>query len=228
MKKLTLHSLIFVAFALIAAAGTSCKNANTTSPPAYNGEGYAITAQVENGDALNSIISELHAASLVGWGWEEGKATYETFPIPGVYADGGFSIILPETPNAKFLKNMGEQNHPDYYQISDRNTNYFVFNEIHAFDNNGFLVAALKLHLSFVEPCEYEGEVGEYFEVHFWYVDRDVTFFASADDGSCINLDLKKGWNKVYNHCWQPTGNCCSTTVRPDWNVQWRFVKIEE
>jgi len=178
-----------------------------------------IRAQVENGNQLNSIISELCIRILADW--NDGNPIYNTIPLSGAYTNGGFTVTLPETIDAKYLRVVDDS---EIVQISDRNAQYFSFNTIHGYDSNGFNVAAFKLHEI---SGDYSG--GDYTEysIYFHYVDRDVTEYYRAKDGN-TDLVLKKGWNKV--HSWTHSmgvGGGYTTDQPPEWpesRVKWQFI----
>ena len=123
--KLKAASLWLVAaiIAITAMAFTACNRGKSKSTTAaggvFNG---VITAQVENGDTLNSIITNLHVAMGMN----------NIFNNTGSYTNGGFTFTLPETPDSEmgwFGSEMS--NFPSHYNISDRETNYITFYEIY-------------------------------------------------------------------------------------------------
>ena len=188
--------VIFIAWlvicvTLLASCNRGAKQSAEVS--AFNG---VIKAQVENGGSLNSIISELRASA----GWEESSA----LSLSGVYAGGGFTVTLPESPDSKLLNSYW--GFPEHYNISDRDGNFFVFDKIYGFDNNGSRAATFKL---ITQESEYE-----LVYVSFYYVDRDVLL-----DG----LNLKKGWNTVSTIESLETGITYFKTDKPDLSVKWRF-----
>jgi len=188
--------VIFIAWLIICVTlFASCNRGakQSTEASAFNG---VIKAQVENGDSLNSIISELRAAA----GWGENSA----LSLSGTYAEGGFTVTLPESPDSKFLNSYW--GFPEHYNISDRDGNFFVFDTIFGFDNNGSRAATFKL---ITKESEYE-----LIYVSFYYVDRDVLL-----DG----LNLKKGWNTVSTTESLETGMTYYKTDNPDLTVKWRF-----
>jgi hypothetical protein len=74
-----------------------------------------ITAKVENGNALNSIIKELRVTN------DKGNVI-----ASGVYANGGFTITLPKTLDAKYLSNIIGVGDYWYEGVRDRNANFYI------------------------------------------------------------------------------------------------------
>jgi hypothetical protein len=166
---------------------------------------YIITAQVENGNAFNSVIKEARVWKL---------------PISSAYVNGSFTITLPEKIDANLLENI---------YVGDKNVNRFEVS-IGAYDSNGSKVGNFAQYDgSKVEHVYFDGgsEVsGEESEHSFWYVDKDVTIDVSDDGGTCVHLFLKKGWNNVYRTEYFPTGNFCTGTFKPDkanGALKWQF-----
>jgi hypothetical protein len=178
-----------------------------------------ITAQVENGGILNSLVSELRAEILVRR-TAEWEPVYETLLLSGNYANGGFIVTLPQTPDAKYLRNIVDAYfYPQF--INNLNANYFVFDEILGYDRNGSLTATIKLH-------EKKNDILTEYYVSFCYVDRDVIVKGHAE-GNHFDLNLKKGWNKVYTASYLESGNITQNTdpsyiIPSDVYVKWQFV----
>ena len=181
---------------------------------AFNG---VITAHVENGSALNSRIKELYAAEFYVWSGTE--KVYNRVPVSGTYVNSGFTVTLPEKPDTKYLSTVEDTFGYHAENASDKNANIFKVNEIHGLDRNGSLAAAFKLY-------EIQGDDDDAFEyyVSFYYADRDVLIYWGGEDGAHVNLNLKKGWNKVYTREHILTGNFDRTTVPPECNVKWRLL----
>jgi hypothetical protein len=144
-----------------------------------------------------------------------------------VYDDGGFTVILPETPAAKHLRNIVDVY---YYQslLSDINAQCLSFNTINGYDSNGSLVATLKLYETVGDEI-YGPDYGTYYYVSFCYVDRDVSVTGRAE-GFGHNLFLKKGWNEIYTTESLESGNGSETTDPTSFNgidVRWQFRRRE-
>jgi hypothetical protein len=177
-----------------------------------------LTAQVVNGDELDSLISELRVEIYMGMN-SDYKDTYASLLLSGEYTDGGFTVTLPETPDAQYLRNIVDV---FYYHsmISDINANYLGFRRINGYDSSGSRVAQFKLHELLDNSAEHH--------VTFCYVDRDVSVNGHAE-GSGWSLNLKKGWNKAYITM-SEAGSTRETTAPPDFdafNVKWQFEKLE-
>jgi hypothetical protein len=190
-----------------------------------------ITAQVENGGIFNSAVGRLFINT------EHIGGEVEQIPLAGAYANGGFTVTLPEKIGAEYLGEIVAMEHfdGDWARISDKKTKVFTFARING--GNRDRAANFKLRdLSNVEINRFGDGEGD-IEIHsdeksvaFWYVDRDVTVHGGgADEGSHISLTLKKGWNKVYKWENDVTGNFMWSTNQPaDWNAKWRAIDIAE
>jgi hypothetical protein len=184
-----------------------------------------IRAEVDHGEVVGGIVKEVRATF-----YSKDRDKKDTLTVTGEYADGGFTITLPETLDVKFLDNL--KHYPRWAKvITDRKANRLVFfNRIQGYNSNGHHVGDFRLNdndsVKGVE-CEVNGgfrEEGTEYYVEFQYVDRDVAMLGSDDSGWCDNLVLKKGWNKVYKEDWLPTDNGCYTTAPPPCNLKWRFI----
>jgi hypothetical protein len=60
------------------------------------------------------------------------------------------------------------------------------------------------------------------YTVNFWYVDRD-TPVDFREKGYALNINLKQGWNKVYEIRDIESGDGSFTTTPPDCNVKWQL-----
>jgi hypothetical protein len=168
-----------------------------------------ITAQVENGDILNSIITGFGAIMRNPDGIID-----EQYSLSGVYANGGFTITLPDSLDVILASMAG---FPGYIHVSDRTARCCYFYEIIGFDSNSSHSAQFELSEII------GGYLGTKYYVSFWYVDRDFTINGSAE-GNHFNMNLKKGWNKVYVIEELESGNEDKTTTPPNCNVKWQFV----
>jgi hypothetical protein len=169
-----------------------------------------ITVQVENGNTLNSIISELRVS------YDFWVQTDVSFSLTGAYSNGGFTVTLPKTLDAKYLS--------EFSYFSKNNANHFVFTHIEGYDSNGSIVAKFKLRGEDLKQGDY-GLYGTIYTVNFWYVDRDTPVDFS-EKGYTLNINLKKGWNKIYAASDYESGNVSHTTVPPDCNVKWQFERL--
>ena len=120
----------------------------------------------------------------------------------------------------------------DYFYVdgivSDQNTKHFSFSQINGYDNNGSHVVTFRQYDdSSLIPLYHEGEFAEMSGfrciVNFWYVDRDVTINGRFE-GQGYDLNLKMGWNIVYEQSFEPSGTSnYSTTAPADCNVKWLY-----
>jgi len=206
-----LHYLTAAAIAVaIAAAGCDKDDDDKLVSDAFDGK---ITAIVENGAAYNSQFSAVAAVvyiDTVPW--------YEIFAI-GTYANGGFTITLPATPNAKYLQAFEEA--PASINVSDKNAKAMSLSLVasnSAGNNSSDLIY---------------GKVGSnsYTRVAFMYADRDVTITGSykeEEDGYTYeehdNVSLKRGWNRVYVTVTETeTSEKAELTTKPVSGVKWYF-----
>ena len=165
-----------------------------------------ITASVENGSAYNSTVSRVAAI--------EENSVEEI--AAGMYANGGFTLTLPSTPNGNFLYGIEETfgNESDI-KYSNKNAKISVVVIFEAYDKDD----------------EYVGEFycGKFdatteIDVNFIYADRDVTVTGSVgekDDTMDYSVSLKKGWNMVYY-----TENEVSTKEKT--GMKWYFWDSED
>jgi len=162
-----------------------------------------ITAKVENGNDYNAVISTV-AARI----YNENSGKYEVF-ASGSYANGGFTITLPATPNAKFLISLGEV--PAGITISDKTAKAVSVNEFTPLDSKGYSVG----DLYYAKDDRYSGAV-------FMYADRDVTITGSYRNEIQVNFSmlLKKGWNIVYEEAYNSSYNL---TTMPVSGLKWYF-----
>ena len=183
-----------------------------------------ILVQVENGNQLNMIISELRVEYFTGW---DNDPPNNTFTLSGTYTNSGFTVTLPQTPDANLLRAMtgyGDR------MVSDMSTRHFRFTHVMGYDSNGIHVGNFKLHddssVQLVDYGDFVETKGINYAVSFWYVDKDVTVNGRYE-AEGYNLTLKRGWNKVYAQYFEPSGNGRFTTVAPpEWpesKVKWQF-----
>jgi len=198
MRKIfNLFAIFTICVLLFAACNIGKSKSKTAIGGAFNG---VITARVENGDTLNSIITNLHVAMGMN----------NIFNNTSSYTNGGFTFTLPETPDSEMEWFGSEMSgFPSHYNISDRETNYITFYEIYGADSDGARVAKFQLILN---ESEWESVY-----ISFWYVDRDVNV-----DG----MLLKKGWNTVQTKEYFESGNVEWKTASIDSKVKWRFEEM--
>jgi hypothetical protein len=153
---------------------------------------FNIIAVVENGSDYDALIDkvkylqEFETDEKNRWGdpiWAE-----EVMAI-GTYANGGFTLTLPATPNAKFLVN------PDFgnFETSDRNARITTVADIYAYNSDDVRVGNFSLRK--------QDENGTVWGA-FIYADRNFTITGSEIRYERIeevhSMALVKGWNRVY------------------------------
>jgi len=148
-----------------------------------------ITAKVENGNDYNAVISTVEARC-----YEDGKGRgeYEVFASSS-YANGGFTITLPATPNTKYLETLEDP--PAGITVSDKTAKIMSVSMFMPLNSKGYRVGYLS----------YEKEDNNSWTwAEFWYADKDVTVSGShegvdeEDEEYSFSMSLKKGWNIVY------------------------------
>jgi len=187
-----------------------------------------ISTQVKTDDVLNSIV-ELRIGYFVGW---DNDPSYDTLILSSAIGNSGIIATLPEVLDARFFN---EENVAHF--IGDRNSNHFVFNHIRGYDSNGSYVGDFRLHdnsnirLVYQDwdvNREYPDAEGNNYFIVFWYTDRDNIINGRHEGHQSYNLNLKRGWNIVYNDGIQPSGIGDYTTTAPSgFNVKWQFTARE-
>jgi len=170
-----------------------------------------IRAQVENGSALNSRVSEVRADIYIDDG-EPGDGITVTLST-GSYSNGGFSISLPQSLDKELLRNImsiPEMNMASV-NVSDRAANFYNLGSIMGYDSDGIRVGL------------FFNEIDDDNRILSWYVDRDLSINGSFDEHQRYDLVLKKGWNTVYS-LWDQAAPTMLTTTKPANNDgQWVF-----
>jgi len=225
---------IFIGCILIAALSfTSCGDSK-------NGGNLTIDARVSHGDLVNSQVDEVRAMGAISvpatppdW-WDEWETYYEMQYVEiatAPFKNGGFKITLPkEKIDQRLLEPMDFKGMEDYLSIklniSNKDVKGTGVYEFVAYKNNS--------------------PVG-YFECYYWSPDADGYVEYVFVDGNCkisgsyseteewggktykyeftIDLDLKKGWNTVYQY-YMKVGNTeveKITTKKPDFDFTWYY-----
>jgi len=198
-----LFSTTMIAF-LFTGCGKEPNNPDDTTPTIKDGK---LTAKVVNGNDYNSIVSRV-VLGVLDYNYEIGERNFVEF-ASGNYANGGFTITLPQTVDNKYLRPFTEMflgRDDDYFTIecdditiSDVNALSSLGNSLNisGFDANGegfdFLICAKIDNNSMM--CS----------AMPIYVDRDVTItgeysysYEEHKQTITFSLSLKKGWNMVY------------------------------
>jgi hypothetical protein len=174
---------ILIIAVLVAIAFASCKKDDDFTPLVNN----TITAQVEKGKDYNSVFSSVKVKIYY---LEYYNGNYFSLPdsdyfeAASDYVNGGFSLTLPETLEARCLMPIANLLYFDSgAKISDRSARG-IYTTIEGYDKDG----------KYVDDFIYRTPrtTGD-----FWYVDRDVKI-TGEDNYNLYNMDLKKGWNIVY------------------------------
>jgi len=213
-----LHYLTAAAIAAaVVFAGCKKDDDDKLVSDAFDGK---ITATVENGAAYNSQFSMV--AAVV---YTDTEPWYEILAT-GTYANGGFTITLPATLDAKYLETFeefSEDGIPAGINVSDKNAKVLSGLSLAAANSNGSSNSGLIY-----------GKVGSnsYTMVTFMYADRDVTVTGSYKeeleggytDEEHANVSLKKGWNRVYMTSTETkTSDKSEITTKPVSGVKWYF-----
>ena len=162
---------------LIIAGFASCNKAEkrgVISQSFWNFDGRTLIVQVEDGDQYNAIV---HSVRATFW-------SYETF-AEGSYANGGFTLTLPQTVSSQYLITLHEL--LESIDVSDRNARITV-TVFSAYSSDNFQVGSFYLSRPWTATT-------------FMYADRDVAITGLEGDGYLnvtYNLFLKKGWNIIY------------------------------
>ena len=113
--------------------------------------------------------------------------------VSGNYADGGFTLTLPNTVSNRFCRNIEDEYNYDgnvNVHISNKNANIAVVNDyFYCYDKDDENFGAF---------VYYKEESNRITGAFFIYADRDVTVTGS-DDYCNYNMSLKNGWNIAYH-----------------------------
>jgi hypothetical protein len=144
-----------------------------------------ITAKLEKGDSYNSEISTVYAlvnATVSGSGQLNGISMGQ-----GAYANGGFTLTLPETMNNAHL--MGIQTYFSHLIEESGAVEYSApearVNEIKLFAISGS---------EYLDAVTYVKPASNRTTCLFLYADCDVNVTA----GKNVNVVLRQGWNRMY------------------------------
>jgi len=178
-----------------------------------------ITATLEKGEGYDYFNPKVNKVSAVIWGEDYEEVELAT----GTYANGGFTITLPATPNAKFLNSLEMEDAPDGIIVSDKNAKVLMLNE-------ESIIAYISVDYENELVC---GKVDKNFitTVCFVYADRDFTITGSykeVEKGYTYeehdNVSLKKGWNRMYTTATETeTSEKIEVTTKPVSGVKWYF-----
>ena len=131
------------------------------------------------------------------------------------YKNKGFTLELPSTVPDKYLQ-LILQHETHGISISDESAKAFTLENINirGYDKDNYSIGYFSFNGSIYENTEHY--------VSWVYVDRDVTVKGEVyTDLSKYDLDLKKGWNVVYNSYKFSTDIYSYTTQKPDDKYGW-------
>ena len=181
-----------------------------------NGGCLTINAKVEDGQYLINHVDEVR---VIGCIWESSYGCYDVTIASAPFENGGFTITLPEEIDERLLSKF-----PDHVfsilNVSNKDvrTTHFDMSS----SNN-------------IIACKDDNIMRfEYFElstkniiVRFLYVDADVIITGLSDSyygKKKYDLNLKKGWNTVYE-IWKEncSVNIIYTTKKINEELKWYF-----
>ena len=134
------------------------------------------------------------------------------------YKNNGFTLELPATVSTKYLTSLLEEGIPQGVTVSDANALGLKVNDFICYDVNG-----KEIGLCSFQNSSSSNKIDYY---TFWiYVDRDVTFKGADKYMDTWDLNLKKGWNIVYDTYSYSSGESDAyTTQKPSGvNYSWIF-----
>ena len=188
---------------------TSCnKDDDPIVSGAFDG---VITAQVENGNIYNNLVKRV-TASL----WDDDDDV-EVVLASAPYANGGFTLTLPQTVDAKFLWPFDDDEFGPDVHISDKDAQTTYVSDVEAYSSSSgdFDDYDQVGYFNFYKDVFDGNEVTEtgtysYAYAMFMYADRDVNIAGTETSSETYegvtytyiarwSVSLKKGWNIVYD-----------------------------
>jgi len=194
MKRLFFKGGLFLALGLTAMFYSCSDDNDDNGGSGGSGNALTITAtDVTNGSAQIATVKALAE-------WESGDDEWSEDEIAQApYENNGFSLELPGTlpVKAEYLETIGADV-PTGVSVSDKNAKVYFLDDIYGYNANGREIGYFYL--------EDENGDNEYY-TSWMYTDRDVTikgqYKYTDDDGyqdtGTYDLNLKKGWNIVYD-----------------------------
>jgi ribosomal protein L14E/L6E/L27E len=167
------------------------KDDNLVSSP-FDG---TITATIEKGDVYNYLNSSISRVAAIAY-YNDYRESEEL--ASGTYANGSFTLTLPQQPDQKYLISAGG-NIPDGVKVSDKNAKVLTLTD------KGIVVCSSDRAISSVVYGKVDNN--SVTMVAFYYADRDVTISGSYErydeeydehHSANYSMSLKKGWNMVY------------------------------
>ena len=177
-----------------------------------------ITAQVEGGSNLNSKIDEVRVFAS----YRSGNSWNEEEIAKGAFANGSFTINLPDPLASKFLAVWNEDNVGEGISVSNKSVKMTE-------GANGVWFVAYKGGVQ-VGEIYYESNN---FEAWLIYVDSNVDITGSNSENyddwtvnHIFSMSLKTGWNFVYSsyseNTTSKTETFTTTTTEPS-GLKWVF-----
>ena len=171
---------------------------------------------VEDGNNLNSKIDEVR----VFVNYFDNKKLFTEEIAKGSFANGGFTITLPDNIDSKFLDSYSDNDYEEGIKISKKSFKKTYEEVGFTAYKNGVRVGKINYEIS-------------NWGVSLIYVDGDVdiTGSSSANIGdlninTTYSVSLKKGWNFWYHHMthneFLKTNTSTSTTKDPG-GLKWVF-----
>jgi len=192
MKKVVLNYLVIAALAG-AAAFTSCDKNNGDGDDGGNGNGnggggMTITATVENGSKFSNIVT---VKAVV----RDRSTDKEVEIASGDFKNGGFTIKLPATVDAKYLSAWEDDEIPSTVTVSNKNAKTTGV-DFRGVDKDGE-------HVTWFYQAKFTDTSGT--DADYIYSDGDVNItgtYSETDENEkrteVYSITWKKGWNIVY------------------------------
>ena len=158
-----------------------------------------ITVKIENASDFSNVAK----VKLQVWFQENGS--YQIHDIAEAdFINGGFTLKLPETLNAKYLEVFNEEDMPETVVVSNKSAKSFSFGSIYGFNSAGDQIVRFRYE-NRTESTNTESYAG----AQWMYVDSDVNVtgtesgdWKGEENEGVYNvtfaLTLKKGWNVYY------------------------------
>ena len=229
-----MKKILFSAAILLAALSfTSCGNSK-------NGGDYTIDAKVSNGNLVDSQVDEVRAMGYICVGkypvdWDEDGITdwydcedYQDITIvTAPFKNGGFKLKLPKKIDERLLEPMEfEEDDEMPVTVSNKNVKGAAVEDFEAFKNNA--------NVGYFW-CGYESPDTEGYLL-FVFVDGNCKVSGSFSETETwggqtykyemsIDLDLKKGWNAVYQYESKVGNNYVFkvSTKKPSFDYTWYY-----
>ena len=179
------------------------------------GDGNQLTVTVENGAKYDNVIDRVKLMMYD----HEGKRVVAL--ATGKWSNGGFTIELPKTVDAKYLVPAVEQyNYLSNLTVSNINAKIGHASFI-GYDKDDNIVAAI-----YYGKWDFNFSIGAY----YYYADCDVDIFGKDEEvlmKQDYSLNYKKGWNKYYQISPMVVGEWVRSTTNVVNGLKWWCDNIE-